>query len=46
VVVAPDGRLMMILVFTITRGKIVEIKAIADPERLRQVNLAILNDRH
>jgi len=28
-----------------TRGKIVEIEAIADPERLRQLDLAVLDDR-
>jgi RNA polymerase sigma-70 factor (ECF subfamily) len=44
VVVAPRGRLMMVLSFTITRGKIVAIDAIADPERLRRLDLAILND--
>jgi RNA polymerase sigma-70 factor (ECF subfamily) len=44
VVVAPRGRLMMVLRFTIARGKIVEIEAVADPERLRQIDLAVLND--
>jgi RNA polymerase sigma-70 factor (ECF subfamily) len=44
VIVAPRGRLLMVLGFTITRGKIVEIDAIADPERLRRLDLAILND--
>src|SRR5918994_5694755 len=34
VVVAPRGRLLMVLGFTITRGRIVEIDAISDPERL------------
>jgi len=43
VVVAPRGRLLMGLRFTITRGKIVEIEAVADPERLHQLDLAILN---
>jgi RNA polymerase sigma-70 factor (ECF subfamily) len=43
-VVAPRGRLLMVLRFTIARGKIVEIDAIADPERLRQLDLAVLND--
>jgi hypothetical protein len=45
VVVAPRGRLLMVLGFTIARGKIVEIDAIADPARLRQLDLAILDDR-
>ena len=44
VVVAPRGRLLMVLVFTISHGKIVEIDAVADPERLRQLDLAVLND--
>jgi RNA polymerase sigma factor (sigma-70 family) len=44
VVVAPRGRLLMVLVFTISRGKIVEIDAVADPERLRQLDLAVLDN--
>ncbi len=42
VVVAPSGRLLMVLRFTISGGKIVEIEAIADPERVRQLDLAVL----
>jgi hypothetical protein len=34
----------MVLRFTMTRGRIVEIDAVADPERLRQLDLAVLND--
>jgi RNA polymerase sigma-70 factor, ECF subfamily len=44
VVVAPRGRLLMVLGFTISGGKIVEIDAIADPARLRQPFLAVLDD--
>jgi RNA polymerase sigma-70 factor (ECF subfamily) len=44
VIVAPRGRLLMVLRFTIANGKIVQIEAIADPDRLRQLNLAILTD--
>jgi RNA polymerase sigma factor (sigma-70 family) len=44
VVVAPRGRLLMVLGFTISGGKIVEIDAIADPARLRQVDLAVFDD--
>jgi hypothetical protein len=44
VVVAPRGRLLMVLSFTIEHGRIVEIDAIADPARLRQIDLAVLND--
>ena len=44
VVVAPRGRLLMVLDFTVAHGKIVAIDAISDPERLRQVELAVLHD--
>src|ERR687885_637848 len=44
VVVAPRGRLLMVLGFTIRRGKIVEIDGVADPEQLRQLDLAVLDD--
>jgi RNA polymerase sigma-70 factor (ECF subfamily) len=43
VVVAPAGRLLMVLNFTMRAGKIVEIEAIGDPERLRQLDLAVLD---
>jgi RNA polymerase sigma factor (sigma-70 family) len=42
VVVAPRGRLMMVLQFTIANGKIAAIDAIADPERLQALELATL----
>jgi RNA polymerase sigma-70 factor (ECF subfamily) len=42
VVVAPGGRLRMVLRFTIIGGRISEIDAVAEPERLRQLDLAIL----
>ena len=41
---APRGRLLMVLGFTIRGGKIVEIDALADPERLRQLDLAVLDE--
>src|SRR5437867_4772922 len=44
VVVAPQGRLLMVLRFTIARGRIVEIDAVSEPERLRQLDLAVLKD--
>jgi RNA polymerase sigma-70 factor (ECF subfamily) len=44
VVVAPRGRLMMVLDVTIRDGKIVAIDAIADPERLGELELAVLDD--
>ena len=43
VVVAPRGRLFVVLGLTVRRGKIVEIDVVADPARLRQLNLAVLN---
>jgi RNA polymerase sigma factor (sigma-70 family) len=43
-VVAPRRRLVMVLCFTIARGKIVEIEAIADPERLRQLDIVVLDE--
>ena len=44
VVVAPRGRLSLVLSFTVTGGKIVEIDILADPARLRQLDLALLDD--
>jgi ketosteroid isomerase-like protein len=44
IVVAPRGRLFAVMVFTVRRGKIVEIDILADPARLRQLNLAVLGD--
>lgn len=43
-VMAPHGRLFRALRFTITQGKIVEVDVIADPERLRQLDLAVLDE--
>jgi RNA polymerase sigma factor (sigma-70 family) len=44
IVAAPCGRLFIVLGFTIRRGKIIEIEVIADPERLRQLELAVLTE--
>ncbi len=44
VVVALRGRLLMVLGFTISGGKIVEIDVVADPEHLRQLELVVLDD--
>jgi RNA polymerase sigma-70 factor (ECF subfamily) len=41
-VIAPKGRLFRVLRFTLARGKIAQIEVIGDPERLRQLSLAIL----
>src|SRR5256714_6173809 len=43
-VVARHGRLFLVLDLTVTRGKIVEINVVADPQRLRQLDLAVLDD--
>jgi RNA polymerase sigma-70 factor (ECF subfamily) len=43
VVVAPRGRPFSVMGFTVSRGKIVEIDAVADPARLRQLDLAVLD---
>jgi RNA polymerase sigma-70 factor (ECF subfamily) len=43
-VVAPLGQLLMVLRYTIARGRIVEIEGIADPERLRQFDIRLLDD--
>jgi RNA polymerase sigma-70 factor, ECF subfamily len=44
-VVAPRGRLLMVVNVTIANGRIVEINAVADPAQLRDVDLAILDQR-
>jgi RNA polymerase sigma-70 factor (ECF subfamily) len=44
VVVAPQGRLTMVFQFTIRDGKVAEINAIADPDRLAQLELGVLTD--
>ena len=44
VVVAPRGRLLMVLAFRIADGEITEIEAIADPARLRTLELAVLDN--
>jgi hypothetical protein len=41
-VVAPYGRLRLVLRFTIDRDKIAAIEVVAEPERLRQLDLAAL----
>jgi hypothetical protein len=43
-IMAPRGRLFLVMAFTIMHGKIVEIDVIADPERLQQLDLASLNN--
>ncbi len=43
-VTAPGGQPYAVLGFTISRGKIVEIDILADPERLRRLDLTVLDD--
>src|SRR5438067_316707 len=40
----PGGRPRVVFGFTITRGKIVAIDLLSDPEHLRQLDLAVLDD--
>ena len=44
VVVAPDGQPVSVMAFTVTGGKIVAIDSLTDPDRLRQIDLAVLDD--
>src|SRR5262249_50825234 len=44
VVIAPRGRLLMVLRFTVAGGKITEIEAVSNPERLRGLELAVIQD--
>jgi RNA polymerase sigma-70 factor (ECF subfamily) len=40
---APGGRPRVVFAFTITHGKVVEIEMVAEPDRVRQLDLAILD---
>jgi hypothetical protein len=42
-VLAPLGRLLLVLRFTIARGKIIAIEAIANPQQLRQFEITLLD---
>jgi RNA polymerase sigma-70 factor (ECF subfamily) len=44
IIVAPQGRLSTAMTFTVTHGKIIKIDIVADPERLRGLELALVND--
>jgi len=44
VIVAPRGHLLLVMALNVTGGKIHEIDIIADPARLRQLDLAVLDD--
>lgn len=42
ILVAPRGRLFLVLNLTVAHGKIVEINAVADPAHLKKLELAVL----
>jgi hypothetical protein len=42
VVVAPRGRLFVVLNVTVARGRIVGIDVVTDPARLRRLSIAVL----
>jgi RNA polymerase sigma-70 factor, ECF subfamily len=44
VVVGPPGQPVSVIGFTVRGGRIVEIDVLADPERLRRLDLAVLDD--
>jgi RNA polymerase sigma-70 factor (ECF subfamily) len=44
VVAVRDGSPISVAGFTVRGGKIVEMDVLADPERLRQLNLTFLDD--
>jgi RNA polymerase sigma factor (sigma-70 family) len=44
VVVAPRGRLFLVGTLTIRHERVTEMDLVADPERLRKLDLAVLND--
>jgi RNA polymerase sigma-70 factor (ECF subfamily) len=43
-IVAPRGRPFAVIGFTVAHGKIAEIDVLADPARLRELDLAVLED--
>jgi RNA polymerase sigma-70 factor (ECF subfamily) len=45
VVTAPGGQPFSVMGVTVAGGKIVELDVLADPERLRQLDLAVLDDQ-
>ena len=44
VVITVHGRPFAVMGFTVAEGKIVEIDAIADPDRLQRIAAAVLSD--
>ncbi|MGB9183112.1 MAG: RNA polymerase sigma factor SigJ [Solirubrobacteraceae bacterium] len=46
VVVAPQGRPFSVMAFTVRHDKVVAIDALVDPDRLRRLDLSVLDDPH
>ncbi|MBY0162022.1 sigma-70 family RNA polymerase sigma factor [Cytobacillus firmus] len=44
IIAAPRGKLLYVLKFTMSHGKIAEVDLISDPERVRQLDLAVLSN--
>ncbi|WP_372009394.1 sigma-70 family RNA polymerase sigma factor [Paenibacillus chitinolyticus] len=44
IIVAPRGRLLYVLQFTVNQEKIAEVDLISDPERISRLDLAVLSD--
>jgi RNA polymerase sigma-70 factor (ECF subfamily) len=44
IIVAPRGQLLLVLALTLKDGKIAGIEVIADPKRLRELDLAVLSE--
>ena len=38
----PDGRVFLVIAFTVARGKVVEMDILADPERLNRLDLSAI----
>jgi hypothetical protein len=43
VVVAPGGRPFSVMGFTVRNGRIIEIQGLADPDRVRRLDLSALD---
>jgi hypothetical protein len=43
VVVAPDGKAVSVMAFTVAGGRVVAIDVLADPERLAELDLSVLD---
>ena len=44
IIAAPQGKLLYVLKFTMSHRKIAEVDLISDPERVRQLDLAVLSN--